>query len=103
VATINLEPIYTSIDDFVDPLARRIDAVLAETGAERLILVGHSMGGLVARAYLQRYGEVAGGRASDPGNATPGQSPGAHRLWRERPPDAARQPPGCGPLPNRRR
>jgi triacylglycerol lipase len=58
VATINLEPIYCSIDDFTDPLARRIDTVLAETGAERLILVGHSMGGLVARAYLQRYGEA---------------------------------------------
>lgn len=58
VATINLEPIYTSIDDYLDPLAARIDAVLADTGAERLILVGHSMGGLVARAYLQRYGEA---------------------------------------------
>jgi triacylglycerol lipase len=56
VATISLEPIYGSIDDFVEPLARRIAAVLAETGAERLLLVGHSMGGLVARAYLQRHG-----------------------------------------------
>lgn len=56
VATINLEPIYTSIDDYVDPLAQRIDAVLAETGAARLILVGHSMGGLVARAWLARFG-----------------------------------------------
>lgn len=58
VATINLEPIYTSIDDYLDPLVARIDAVLADTGAERLILVGHSMGGLVARAYLQRFGEA---------------------------------------------
>jgi triacylglycerol lipase len=58
VATISLEPIYTSIDNYVDPVARRIDAVLAATGAARLILVGHSMGGLVARAYLQRYGDA---------------------------------------------
>ncbi|HRI91624.1 MAG: alpha/beta fold hydrolase [Candidatus Accumulibacter sp.] len=58
VATISLEPIYTSIDNYVDPVARRIDAVLAATGAERLILVGHSMGGLVSRAYLQRYGDA---------------------------------------------
>ena len=57
VATISLEPVYASIEAYVDPLARRIDAVLAETGAERLILVGHSMGGLVARAYLRRFGE----------------------------------------------
>ena len=56
VATINLEPVYTSIDNYVAPLARRIDEVLAQSAAPRLILVGHSMGGLVARAYLQRYG-----------------------------------------------
>jgi triacylglycerol lipase len=55
VATISLEPVYTRIDDYVEPLARRIDAVLAESGAERVLLVGHSMGGLVARAYLQRF------------------------------------------------
>jgi pimeloyl-ACP methyl ester carboxylesterase len=56
VATISLEPIYTGIDNYVEPLARRIDALLAETGASQLILVGHSMGGLVARAYLRRFG-----------------------------------------------
>lgn len=56
VATIDLEPVYASIDDYLAPLAHRIDAVLAETGADQLILVGHSMGGLVARAYVQRFG-----------------------------------------------
>ena len=56
VATINLEPIYTDIEHYVGPLAQRIDTVLAETGAVRLILVGHSMGGLVIRAYLRRHG-----------------------------------------------
>lgn len=56
VATISLEPVYTGIDNYVEPLARRIDAVLAEIGAPQLILVGHSMGGLVARAYFRRFG-----------------------------------------------
>lgn len=56
VATINLEPVYTSIDNYAEPLSRRIDEVLAQTGAARLILVGHSMGGLVARAFMRRYG-----------------------------------------------
>ncbi len=58
VATISLEPIYTSIDNYVDPVARRVDEVLAATGAAQLILVGHSMGGLVSRAYLQRHGDA---------------------------------------------
>jgi triacylglycerol lipase len=56
VATINLEPLYASIENYLEPLARRIDEVLEESGAQRLILVGHSMGGLVARAYLRRHG-----------------------------------------------
>jgi hypothetical protein len=35
-------------------LKRCIDAVLKATGAKKVILVGHSMGGLCAREYLQR-------------------------------------------------
>ena len=58
VATISLEPIYASIDSYVEQLAGRIDAVLAETGAQQIILVGHSMGGLVARAYFRRFGTL---------------------------------------------
>ena len=56
VATINLEPIYTDIEHYVESLTQRIDEVLAATGAARLILIGHSMGGLVVRAYMRRYG-----------------------------------------------
>ncbi len=56
VATINLEPVYSGIDDYVDALAQRVDSVLADTGAAQLVLVGHSMGGLAARAYFRRFG-----------------------------------------------
>ena len=56
VATINLEPIYADIEHYVEPLELRIDDVLAATGAARLTLVGHSMGGLVIRAHLRRHG-----------------------------------------------
>lgn len=58
VATVNLEPIYTNIENYVTTVQRRIDEVLAATGAEQVILIGHSMGGLVARAYLRRHGSA---------------------------------------------
>jgi triacylglycerol lipase len=56
VATVNLEPPLGSIDGFADQLHDRIEALRAETGADQVALVGHSMGGLVARAYLHRHG-----------------------------------------------
>jgi len=56
VATINLEPPLADIDDFAGQLQSRIEALLTETGAERVALVAHSMGGLVSRAYLRRHG-----------------------------------------------
>lgn len=57
VATITLSPPFGHIDEMVPLLARRIDDVLAQTGASQLVLIGHSMGGLVCRDYLA----VAGG------------------------------------------
>ena len=58
VATHSLEPVFSDIDAYAEGIARRIDEVLAATGAPRLILVGHSMGGLASRAYLRRHGAV---------------------------------------------
>lgn len=56
VATHNLEPVLADIDAYADGIGRRIDEVLAATGASQVILVGHSMGGLASRAYLRRHG-----------------------------------------------
>ena len=58
VATHSLEPVFADIDSYAPGIARRIDEVLAATGAPQLILVGHSMGGLAGRAYLRRYGKA---------------------------------------------
>ncbi len=62
VATLNLEPPFASIDHFVGQLQQRIESLVAETGAPRVALVTHSMGGLVARAYLQHHGTARVGK-----------------------------------------
>lgn len=56
VATLNLEPMYAGIDDYVETLHRRIEEVCRDAGSQQLTLVAHSMGGLVCRAYLARHG-----------------------------------------------
>ena len=53
---IDLEPVLAGIDQFVPALHARIEEICRQTGRERLIIVGHSMGGLVARAYLRDHG-----------------------------------------------
>jgi triacylglycerol lipase len=58
VATISLDPVFSDIDGYVEQVARRIEEVCAAAGTEQLILVGHSMGGLVSRAYLRRHGNA---------------------------------------------
>ncbi|MCK6424820.1 MAG: alpha/beta fold hydrolase [Burkholderiaceae bacterium] len=56
VATLNVEPILGDIDAMVDGVEQRLRALRQATGAAQVILVGHSMGGLIARAYLRRFG-----------------------------------------------
>jgi len=50
--TLDLAPVFGSIDDYARQLGERVEAVCRESGAPRVVLVGHSMGGLVARVYL---------------------------------------------------
>lgn len=53
--TINLDPEFVSIDTYADQLAARVEQICAIHHRQKLILVGHSMGGLVCRAYVDRY------------------------------------------------
>lgn len=55
VASVNLEPLFGSIDGGVERLRTRIEQVCERTGAQRVVILGHSMGGLVARGYLARH------------------------------------------------
>lgn len=56
VYTLSYGPPLASIELFADQAAGKIDAILAATGARKVIVVAHSMGGLVMRAYLRRFG-----------------------------------------------
>jgi len=63
VYTMSYGPPLASIELFADQLAKRIDAILAATSARDLVIVSHSMGGLVTLAYCRRYGAAKVRRA----------------------------------------
>jgi pimeloyl-ACP methyl ester carboxylesterase len=63
VLAINLEPIFTSIDDYAALVEGAVQALRLQTGQDRIALVGHSMGGLAIRAWMRRYGTAHAARA----------------------------------------
>jgi pimeloyl-ACP methyl ester carboxylesterase len=56
VLTINYSPVTNDIRQAARDLAAEVEAVVAQTGYERIHVVGHSLGGLIARYYVQRLG-----------------------------------------------
>lgn len=54
---INLEPPFASIDRYAAQIEQAVQALMARTGASRVALVCHSMGGLAARAWLRAHGD----------------------------------------------
>eukprot|EP00210_Caulerpa_lentillifera_P001484 g1424.t1 len=54
--TITMTPLHLDVRSFTVQLAEKVERVLKETKSEKLILVGHSMGGLVARAFIKWNG-----------------------------------------------
>jgi predicted alpha/beta hydrolase family esterase len=59
VATVNLEPVFATVDRYADVIHAAVERLRAATGAERVTLVCHSMGGLAARKYLRHHGHHA--------------------------------------------
>jgi len=53
---VTLEPVYGPIEQWIEPLARGIEALREASGAHAVHLVAHSMGGLAVRAYLRERG-----------------------------------------------
>jgi pimeloyl-ACP methyl ester carboxylesterase len=54
--TLDLEPMTGDIDGYVPLVEQAVQALCAQTGAARVALVAHSMGGLAARAWMRRHG-----------------------------------------------
>jgi pimeloyl-ACP methyl ester carboxylesterase len=55
-ASVDLEPVMGDIDGYAPMVERAVDALRAATGADRIIIVAHSMGGLVSRAWMRAFG-----------------------------------------------
>jgi triacylglycerol esterase/lipase EstA (alpha/beta hydrolase family) len=51
---LNLNPPFLSINDYVKQVEARVLQIAKETGRQDLILIGHSMGGIVSSLYALR-------------------------------------------------
>jgi pimeloyl-ACP methyl ester carboxylesterase len=58
VYALSYGPPLASIELFAEQVNERIEAIRRATGAAQVVVVTHSMGGLVALAYVRRYGGV---------------------------------------------
>lgn len=56
VVSYGYSPLLGDVRSAATDLARHVEQVCAVTGARRVNLVGHSLGGLIARYYVQRLG-----------------------------------------------
>src|SRR3978361_876692 len=56
VCSWNYSPLLTDISRGARDLGEHIERICAETGHDRVHVVGHSLGGLIARYYVQRQG-----------------------------------------------
>lgn len=56
VVTMNYSPVTNDIRTAARDLGAEVEALVATTGYERIHVIGHSLGGLIARYYVQRLG-----------------------------------------------
>jgi pimeloyl-ACP methyl ester carboxylesterase len=56
VVSVNYSPLTTDVRVAAAWLAQEVESLVTETGYERVHVVGHSLGGLIARYYVTRLG-----------------------------------------------
>ena len=56
VLAVNLEPLFASIDKYAPILETAVQSLLHYSGQPQVAVIGHSMGGLAARAWLRAHG-----------------------------------------------
>jgi hypothetical protein len=56
IITLNYSPLTEDVRHVAERLEALVEQVCIETGYERVHVIGHSMGGLVARYFVQRMG-----------------------------------------------
>ncbi|MFG3100357.1 esterase/lipase family protein [Streptomyces sp. NPDC048182] len=56
VESLNYSPLTCDIRTAAELLGRHIEQICERTGSDRVDIVGHSLGGLIARYYVQRLG-----------------------------------------------
>ncbi len=90
---LNYSPFTDDIADVAVRLGTLIEDVCEQTGYERVHIIGHSMGGLIARYYVQRLGGDAHVHTvCTLGHAALRHGPGPGRAVAGHPADAALQP-----------
>ncbi|CAL9505869.1 hypothetical protein SUDANB58_03551 [Streptomyces sp. enrichment culture] len=56
IVSLNYSPLTCDIRTAAELLGRHVEEVCGRTGSGRIDIVGHSLGGLIARYYVQRLG-----------------------------------------------
>ena len=56
VLAVDLEPLFASIDTYAKIVDAAVNEICQKSGSSQVALVGHSMGGLVIRAWMRAHG-----------------------------------------------
>ena len=56
VMQIDLEPVFAPIDSYAPQVEQAVSELCRQTGAAKVALIGHSMGGVVIRAWMRGFG-----------------------------------------------